>query len=120
MASAAERGADDDGSLVVARDAPAVRTPRWSAVVLVCKACGKRGSGPKKLKPKALASALRKEMRREGDRSTRVVMTSCLGLCPKNATTVVQVGRETSTRMVAVRSKKEIGPVLASLRAASS
>ena len=45
-------------------------------------------------------------------------MTDCLGLCPKAATTVTRLGRDVVTRVVAVRSKKQVDAALAALRGA--
>lgn len=77
--------------------------PRWDTVYLVCKACGKRGSGPKDFKPKAIAAAVRQRSKAERPRP-RVVFTSCLGLCPKAATAVARVGGDAEARIAAIRS----------------
>ena len=58
---------------------------------MVCKACGKRSSGPQEAKPKKLAKAIKGAAKAQ-QRKTRVVMTSCIGLCPKRATAVVVTG----------------------------
>lgn len=78
-------------------------TPRWDTVYLVCKACGKRGSGPKDFKPKVIAAAARQRSKMERPRP-RVVFTSCLGLCPKAATAVARVGGDAAARIAAIRS----------------
>ncbi len=67
-------------------------TPGWEVLVLVCKACRKRSSGPKSPKPKELAAALR-QAGKEQKVKTRAVLTSCMGLCPRDATAVTTVPR---------------------------
>lgn len=83
-------------------DADAATTPaamprrlktRWQHVALVCRACAKRGNGPDKLKPKRVARALRDACDASG-RATKVMLTPCLGLCPKGAMVVVVPGAE--------------------------
>lgn len=66
-------------------------SPAWDTVVLVCKDCQKRGSGPRHLKTKTALSVLRHSLRSLRPRP-RVVASSCLGLCPKRALTVAVVG----------------------------
>ena len=83
---------------------PAV--PRWAAAYLVCKACGKRGNGPKRLKPKKLAGLVRGAARKDADRA-RVVMTTCLGLCPKGAIALARAGRG-GPRIVPIRSARQV------------
>ena len=85
--------------------------PKWGAVVLICKACGKRSSGPRDLKAKALTAVARKGASRPGVR-TRVLTTGCLGLCPKRATAVAFAGNGLATRIVAVRSTAELEEAL--------
>lgn len=94
-------------------DAATVRTPSWQGVVLICRACRKRGNGPKKLRPKALVATARKAVGPQRPRP-RVVMTTCLGLCPKAAIAVASVGAS-STRLAAVRSKRELASALVSM-----
>ena len=81
-------------------------------MVLVCKACGKRSSGPAKDgKPKKVAEAV-KASARSARLKTRIVLTGCLGLCPKKATAVVVVGREGSPRQYAVESRDQAAALL--------
>lgn len=90
----------------MSKHAAQAETPRWETVYLVCKACGKRGSGPKDSKPKAIAAALRR--REKGQRPRpRVVFSSCLGLCPKSATAVARVGA-VGARIAAIRSPAQV------------
>jgi|GEM_PF-4881249 len=89
--------------------------PKWDAVFLVCNECHKRGSGPKHSKPKELVVTLRKHAGATRPRP-RVLMTGCLGLCPKAATAVARVGCDAPTRIVAVKSKKQLEAALPLLR----
>jgi predicted metal-binding protein len=85
---------------------------RLDAMVLVCKACGKRSSGPaKEGKPKKLAQAL-KGAARQARLKTRVVMTSCMGLCPKKATAVVVIGSSGDPVQYAVESRDQAASLI--------
>ena len=79
---------------------------RWDGVVLVCRQCRQRGSGPKKLKNKDVTRALRRELK-GGAARPRVVLTECLGLCPKRATTIARVGGTAAASLWAVHSIEE-------------
>jgi predicted metal-binding protein len=63
----------------------------FAAVLLICRKCGKKldgGFGPER--DDTLARALKRTLRETGQRrSVRIVETKCLGLCPKNAVTVL-------------------------------
>ncbi len=83
-----------------------VETPRWDAVYLVCKACGKRDSVPKDARPKVVAAIAKQRSKVERPRA-RVVFTSCLGLCPKGATAVARVGGDAPARLAAIRSSDD-------------
>jgi hypothetical protein len=96
---------------------PKLVRARWTGVFLVCEDCRSRGSGPKD-KPKAVASAVRQESRRSGERA-RIVLTGCLGLCPKKATAVAHAGSASPASMVAVRSLKHLREAVAALSARS-
>ena len=87
---------------------------RLDAMVLVCKACGKRGSGPaKEGKPKKVAEAV-KTGARQARLKTRVVLTGCLGLCPKKATAVVVIGKGGDPRQYAVESRDQASSLVQS------
>jgi predicted metal-binding protein len=108
--SAAEPVASAEAAAAVS-----ARPARWTDVYLVCKACGKRSSGPAKFKPKALAKAVHKEASRSG-RRVRVVMTDCLGLCPKGAITVAHVGLGARPMLAAVKSAKKVQAAVLALQ----
>ena len=60
----------------------------WKSVVLVCKACEKRSKGPKKIAARDVAKQLGRACRDAKVARARVVLTTCLGICPKKAFTV--------------------------------
>ncbi|MEO5733428.1 MAG: hypothetical protein ABIN96_07805 [Rubrivivax sp.] len=65
--------------------------PGWKQIVMVCKACEKRSKAPKKFGAKQLAKALSSALRQARQPKTRVVQTTCMGLCPKKAIAVSAV-----------------------------
>ncbi len=91
--------------------APLPESPSWGAVLLVCRVCNKRSNGPKDLKAKQLSSIARRSGKGEKPR-TRVLLTSCMGLCPKSATAVAFIGAQGMTRIVAVRSTAQLEAAL--------
>ncbi len=63
----------------------------WTQVILVCRKCSKKlhggfGADGDQTLPRALKTELRQTQRR---RAVRVIETKCLGLCPKNAVTLL-------------------------------
>jgi predicted metal-binding protein len=85
--------------------------PEWDSLLLVCKECRKRKDGPKHLKAKTLAATL-KVMARKKAPLSQIVMTSCLGLCPKRATAVAYTGVGPAPRIVAITSSAELQEML--------
>ena len=81
--------------------------PAWRTVLLACKDCRKRGNGPKKMPPKDVADAM-KQASRKLNRHTRVLLTSCLGICPKGAMAIGCAGNSTGTLVVSVRDFADI------------
>ena len=81
---------------------------RWQTLVVVCRQCSKRSSGPPKLKSKQLARTLRETMQ-TGTRRCRVVLSSCMGLCPKRAIAVACTGGAASGGIWSVGSRDEGG-----------
>ena len=63
----------------------------WERSLLICKKCSKKVGGGFGPKGKAsLAKALRKELGCKGRKaSLGIVETQCLGICPRDAVTVV-------------------------------
>ena len=78
------------------------RPTPWENIVLVCGKCARKldgGYGPKG-KDK-LRAVLREGLKESGHhRDVRIIETRCMGLCPKNATTLVVTSRP--DRMFAV------------------
>jgi predicted metal-binding protein len=71
------------------------RSTPWKRIVLVCGKCTRKldgGFGPDG--DEALRSILRQALKESGHRrDVRVIATKCMGLCPKNAVTMVDAGR---------------------------
>ncbi len=63
----------------------------WQSVILVCRKCSKKldgGFGPDG--DETLTRELKRALRAGGQRrTTRVIETKCLGVCPKNGVTVL-------------------------------
>src|SRR3546814_8576993 len=75
----------------------------WQDVILVCHKCSKRqggGFGPQGGKP--LAKALRKHLGVKKGRkaSVGIVEVGCLGVCPKDAVTLVKASDSQRWRLV--------------------
>ncbi|VWX62144.1 conserved hypothetical protein [Burkholderiales bacterium 8X] len=88
---------------------------KFGALVVLCKACQKRSSGPSKLKVKDL----RKEMRRDPARSTlrlRIVESGCLGLCPKKAIAAAAMARGGQMQMAEIKEASQASRLLAVLQ----
>lgn len=86
--------------------------------MLVCKDCRKRGNGPQGLKPKAVARRARAELRGVRPRP-RVVLTSCLGLCPKAALAIARVGGDAAAQLAAIDSLARVAEAVPLLVAGS-
>ena len=104
----------------IACDVPAAPSPRllragWKRVVLVCKACQKRRGAPQRLTAAKLARALRRAGRQTSAVRTRVVLTSCMGACPKKAITVAGATDGEAIRMVAFRRHDDAGAAVEAL-----
>jgi hypothetical protein len=91
-----------------------LEAPSWTSVVLVCRDCRRRGNGPGKLKPKAVVSEVRRAVK-EAKPRPRVVLTTCLGVCPKGAMTVGFAGAVGGTRVAAVETLADVDTAVALL-----
>jgi predicted metal-binding protein len=100
--------------------APETLRPGWKSVVLVCKACEKRGKGPKKLGARELAKALGRACRDARVARSRVVLTTCMGACPKKAFTVAAVAPSGRITMIAFQRGDDAGAAVATLFPASA
>ena len=89
-------------------------SPDWDSLLMVCRECRKRKDGPKHLKAKTLAATLR-VMTRYKTPQSRIVIASCLGLCPKKATAVAYTGTGSAPRIVAITSSTELQEMLPQL-----
>ncbi len=88
-------------------DPVAPSVPSWQALVVVCKDCQKRGSGPKRLKAKDVVQSARMASKAERPRP-RVIVSGCLGLCPKRAIAVARVDAASGARLVAAASADDV------------
>jgi predicted metal-binding protein len=96
------------------RDETVVLTPAWESLFLVCKDCRRRKDGPKHLKAKALAKEIKHRTKDSAPR-TRVILTTCLKLCPKKATSVAFAGPLAKPRIAAIKSSAQLQDALALL-----
>jgi predicted metal-binding protein len=87
----------------------------WDSLLLVCKDCRRRKNGPKHVKAKPLAKVLKRDVRKKLPKA-RIVLTSCLDLCPKRATTVAFVGAGGEPRIAAIKSIGQLDDFLRLLR----
>ena len=85
--------------------------PEWGSLYVVCKDCRKRKRAPDGLKPKKLLHALRRHVRDTRPRP-RVVLSSCLGLCPKGAAAIALAGPAGPLRVIAVTSEAQLEAAL--------
>ncbi|HYF60759.1 MAG TPA: hypothetical protein VEA81_17560 [Burkholderiaceae bacterium] len=85
----------------MASDRSAAFRPKWDAVVLVCRACRKRRDVPAALAGKAVARTLREALRDLRPRP-RIVLSSCLGVCPKKALALAAIGAAGTPLVVSV------------------
>lgn len=88
--------------------------PGWQTVFLVCKDCRRRKNGPKNVKPKELAKEIKHQVK-DTEPKARIVLTTCLKLCAKKATSVAVVGIGIGPRIAAVKSKKRFKKDLATI-----
>jgi hypothetical protein len=88
-----------------------VGTPSWECLVLICNECRQRKNGPKRLRPKALARSIKSELK-TGASKARIVLTTCLRLCPKKATSVAFVAAHGTPRIAAVKTRAQLQSIL--------
>lgn len=100
-------------------EAPELLKTAWPAVLLVCKDCRKRSSGPKDLKAKDAVRELRIALKHDRPRP-RVLLTNCMGLCPKKALAVAWADGHGEPRAVAMTSTAQADDALALLRRAAA
>jgi hypothetical protein len=88
-----------------------ILSPGWESLFLVCKDCRRRKDGPKHLKARALAKEI-KHQTKDSAPGARIVLTSCLKLCPKKATSVAFVGPLAKPRIAAIKSSAQLKKAL--------
>ena len=88
-------------------------------VVMVCRVCEKRSKGPKKLGAREVAKTLSRACREGKVARPRIVLTSCLGACPKKAITVVAAAPGQALQMIAFRRGDDPQATVAELFAAA-
>ena len=99
----------------LASDAPRTLRHGWKSVVLVCKACEKRSKGPKKITARQVGKELARACRDAAVPRSRVVLTTCLGACPKKAFTVAAVAPSGHITMIAFRRGADADAAVATL-----
>ena len=97
------------------REPPARLRSRLQHIALVCGACEKRSKGPKPGTTKRVTKALRSASRSAGVGKVRIVVTSCLGACPKKAVTVAAPGPAGDVVMLACRRDGDANAAVAAL-----
>ena len=98
-----------------ATDAILTLRPGWKQIVMVCKACEKRSKGPKKFGARKVARALSSALRQARQPKTRIVQTTCLGLCPKQAVAVAAAAPAGAMHVIAWRKADDAGDALRAL-----
>lgn len=94
---------------------PMVVRPRRAAPVLVCRKCLKRSDEGRDVR-RALKSEL-KATRPDGAKAAKLVMTECLGLCPKKSIVVASGASLTRQEYVLVADRDQVPRALALLEA---
>jgi hypothetical protein len=89
-------------------------SPSWESLLLICKDCQHRKDGPKHLKAKALAKEIKHQVKDSAPRA-RVVLTSCLKLCPKQAISVAFVSPPAKPRIAAIKTRGQLQDTLSEL-----
>ncbi len=107
------------------KDDPESSTPKrirpgWRTAILVCKACEKRRSGPRKTKAKEIGRAIARAARDSRLGKVRVVYTTCLGACPKKALTIAATPPGQPATMIAFRKGDEPAAAAAALFAVAA
>ena len=89
----------------------------WREALLVCKDCERRSRGPKRLSAKALVKILKQACRTAQIGRPRVLLTNCMGICPKKAFTVAAFAPGTEIAMIAFHRKDDADAAVAELLA---
>ena len=108
----------EDAAADLPHDATRAPTPLragWKSVVLVCRACEKRSKGPKKIAARDVAKRVARACRDRQVPRARVVLTSCMGACPKKAFTVAAAAPSGAIVMIAFRRGDDANAAVATL-----
>ena len=91
---------------------------KWRSAVIVCRKCSKKLHGGFGLDGKRDFSRVLKEELRRADqhRTTRIVESKCLGLCPKNGVAVIPA--QNPGTMLSVPAGADLLKILAKLQPA--
>lgn len=92
-----------------------IRRAGWKHILMVCKSCEKRSKAPKKFGAKALAKSVSLALREARVPKTRVVYTTCMGLCPKKAIAVATPAADGSVTLIAWRKSDDPAAAVAVL-----
>ena len=84
-----------------------IERPGWASLLLICKDCRRRKNGPKHLKATTLAKDIKHQVK-EIMPGARIILTTCLKLCPKKATSVAYVGEAAEQRITAVKDSDQL------------
>ena len=88
--------------------------PRRATPILVCRKCLSRAGGGGKLK-----SALKKQVKRhsaaQAVKRAKVVVTGCLGICPKHAVTVASAATLQRGEYLLLKDEKQAAAAVAQL-----
>ena len=84
-----------------------IESPDWASLLLICKDCRRRKNGPKHLKATTLAKDIKHQVK-EIIPGARIVLTTCLKLCPNKATSVAYVSAAAEQSITAIKDSDEL------------
>jgi hypothetical protein len=96
------------------RDDAITFSPSWESLVLICRDCRRRKDGPKHIKARELAKEIKHRVK-DSAPLARVVLSTCLKLCPKKATSVAYVTGLAKPRIAAIKSSGQLKKTLSVL-----
>jgi predicted metal-binding protein len=84
-----------------------IERPGWTSLLLICKDCRRRKNGPKHLKATTLAKDIKHQVK-EIMPGTRIILTTCLKLCPKKATSVAYISAAAEQSITAIGNSDQL------------
>jgi predicted metal-binding protein len=84
-----------------------IESPGWASLLLICKDCRRRKNGPKHLKATTLAKDIKHQVK-EIMPGARIILTTCLKLCPKKATSVAYVSTASEQSITAIKDSEQL------------